>query len=92
MMTVPTTTDMGEHHQNRIHYRQHGQQHSMNKSGGKGSTDNSNCNNERSHHRGQSYVPRVDKKQVRLCAEKRIRDLEDDVQELEAENTHSGWS
>ena len=58
----------------------------MNKSGGRGSTDDSDYNNESSRHRGQCYVPRVDKKQVRLRAEKRIRDLEDDVQGLDAEN------
>jgi hypothetical protein len=35
--------------------------------------------NEKNRHRQANYVPRDDKKQVRLRAEKSIRDLEDEV-------------
>ena len=76
----------GEVKDNHMHNRKHGQQHSMNKSGGKGSTINSDYNKEKDRHQRASYVQMDEAKQVRLRAEKRIRDLEDKVEELEAEN------
>jgi hypothetical protein len=76
----------GEVKDNHMHNKKHSQQHSMNKSGGKGSTVNSDYNNEKDRHKRASYVQMDEAKQVRLRAEKRIRDLEDDVEELEAEN------
>ncbi len=65
---------------------------SSNVSGDGGEVNHNHTHNKKhSHHeknrqRRANYFPRDDGKQVRLRAEKRIRDLEDKIEELEADN------